>query len=226
MAFEAYGELRAMRLDGTDERLLAQVPKEYGGWSLSPDWAKLVATYRVTGQMMDNPFLAKELDVESGAWRQMSSSLDSLLPLCWSPRTGHLVTTNMFTTGILPGVSGPSIGAMRASWTPDGTRIALADWDEVRAYDVTGGAVSQIAQVDGTEIPEPPGLPGQWWAPDGDHLVVEMKGDIRVIPISGGERKNLTRTGEHEWSPAWSPAVIVDSVVDVESWGGIKRRVP
>src|SRR5262245_46066433 len=42
-------------------------------------------------------------------------------------------------------------------------------------------------------------------SPDGSRIAVIATGDLWVLTMADGQRKQITRTAETEWFPAWTP---------------------
>jgi hypothetical protein len=102
--------------------------------------------------------------------------------------------------------------ANQFSWSPDGTKIAMARFaegggnhDEIFVMKVDGTEPTRLTFFDGTDQ-EP------HWSPDGSRIVWQRQCDIWVMNVDGTDQRNLTQTGGHcapleaqEFHPRWSP---------------------
>jgi len=96
----------------------------------------------------------------------------------------------------------PRIWERNPVWSPDGKRIAFT-WQK----SATSGGLSVLDMSSGKTttvlrdmIPE-----GLAWAPDGKRITFRARGQLWVMPITGGERRPLTQRGARARSPEWSP---------------------
>ena len=94
-------------------------------------------------------------------------------------------------------------GAWSPAWSPDGERIALLTNDGgLDVIDADGGEKRRLEGRFGSELS---------WSPDGSSIVFEIRGkapnwgDIGVVDVETGKRRNLTHRPGEESGPAWSP---------------------
>ena len=88
-------------------------------------------------------------------------------------------------------------------WSPDGKRIAFLGGDgRLNLVDADGEHRRRLAGSFGGHLS---------WSPDGSHLAFELRGeapnwgDIGVVDLASGERRNLTHRPGDDSGPAWSP---------------------
>lgn len=88
------------------------------------------------------------------------------------------------------------------AWSPDGESIAFT-WQK----SATSGGLSVLDIASGRKtillqdmIPDEVA-----WAPDGKRIAFRARGQLWVMPATGGERKPLTQRGARARSPEWSP---------------------
>ena len=121
-----------------------------------------------------------------------------------------------------------------ASWSPDGTKIVLSQG--IQEGDIW------IASADGSDpIQLTKAKGGEWypiWSPDGkmiayEHLSMPKKGELYVIPASGGESKKiLDISHDYRYAYTWSPdskklTFISDEnkILDIPITGGNTRQI-
>lgn len=94
-------------------------------------------------------------------------------------------------------------GAWSPAWSPDGKRIAfLTDSGGLYLVDADGRHKHRLRGAFGNDLS---------WSPDGSRIVFDIRGkapdwgDIAVVDVATGKRRNLTHRPGEESSPAWSP---------------------
>jgi molecular chaperone DnaK len=103
-------------------------------------------------------------------------------------------------------VMGGLVPDARATWSPDGTRMAVAaDRDgptDIYVIELATGEVTNL-----TNSPEDEGDPS--WSPDGESIAYWSRAggnqDIYVIPVGGGEPRRLTSDPGDDADPSWRP---------------------
>jgi molecular chaperone DnaK len=103
-------------------------------------------------------------------------------------------------------VSGDIVPDARATWSPDGGRMAfVGDRDgpaDIYVLDLASGELTNI-----TNSPEDEGDPA--WSPDGRSIaywsLLTGNQEIFVVPAAGGEPTQLTRQPGDDADPAWHP---------------------
>ena len=94
----------------------------------------------------------------------------------------------------------------RATWSPDGTRMAIADDrdgpTDIYVIELATGQVTNL-----TNSPADEGDPA--WSPDGESIAYWSRTggnqDIYVIPADGGEPRQLTTDPGDDADPSWTP---------------------
>ena len=102
-----------------------------------------------------------------------------------------------------------SAGEYSPAWSPDGSRVSYVvdtdDGAELYVVDVATRATRQLTFGHSDWDPD--------WSPDGSQLVFtrihetedEYRGQLFVVPASGGEPRQIVVDDGDDWSPAWSP---------------------
>ena len=103
-------------------------------------------------------------------------------------------------------VSADIIADARATWSPDGSRLAfVGDRDgpnDIYVLDLASGELTNL-----TDSPEQEGDPA--WSPDGDTIaywsLLTGNQEIFTIPVAGGEATQLTQQPGDDADPSWHP---------------------
>ena len=69
---------------------------------------------------------------------------------------------------------------------------------------VSEGRVSGKSAILAENISSPV-RPYMYWSPDGSRIALNVRGDILICPVNGGEPYNLTHSPENESTGSWSP---------------------
>jgi Tol biopolymer transport system component len=104
------------------------------------------------------------------------------------------------------------IGGRLASLSPDGSRIAYADWGNrsIEVFSVLDQKRTTLARY--PKLKKPPSWPR--WSPDGTKIVFQIQGEsgspfqLWVVPASGGEALKVTEgtpDAQYPLDPRWSP---------------------
>jgi TolB protein len=109
-------------------------------------------------------------------------------------------------TGTPHPVSTDIISDARATWSPDGSRLAfVGDRDgpnDIYVLDLASGELTNL-----TNSPEQEGDPA--WSPDGETIaywsLLTGNQEIFTIPVAGGEATQLTQQPGDDADPAWHP---------------------
>jgi actin-like ATPase involved in cell morphogenesis len=103
-------------------------------------------------------------------------------------------------------VIGDLVPDARATWSPDGTRMAVVT-DRDGAADITIVELATGEVTNLTNSPEDEGDPA--WSPDGASIAYwsrkDGNQDIYVIPVDGGAPRRLTADPGDDADPAWKP---------------------
>jgi Tol biopolymer transport system component len=114
------------------------------------------------------------------------------------------------------------------TWSPDGTRIAFEHErslegggtdTEIYAKSSKGtGETLNLTKTPNTDEFAPA------WSPDGNEIAFDTRGEIFVLNLESGQRRNLTndRTENYDTLPSWSPdgtRLVFESSSHVEEYG-------
>ena len=99
-----------------------------------------------------------------------------------------------------------------ASWSPDGTTIAIGHNKEILFLDADGSKLRSLS-IDPNEVAEANGVTGTTWSPDGTRLTFATEKaepyvlpDIYTMDLDGSNQINLTNSPNiHDYSPDVSP---------------------
>ncbi len=110
------------------------------------------------------------------------------------------------------GCSGPQVGSQLAypAWSPDGLRIAYADYrydlatDEIWTMKTDGTDKVRLVDLGGCgPTNQPSGCTnGLAWSPDGSQLAIHSGGGIYVVLANGSGLHRISKDGAQ---PSWSP---------------------
>jgi hypothetical protein len=103
-------------------------------------------------------------------------------------------------------VIGDLVPDARATWSPDGSRMAVVtDRDGSADITIVELATGEVTNL--TNSPEDEGDPS--WSPDGESIAYwsrkDGNQDIYVIPVDGGEPRRLTSDPGDDADPSWKP---------------------
>ena len=103
-------------------------------------------------------------------------------------------------------VIGDLVPDARATWSPDGSRMAVVtDRDGSADITIVELATGEVTNL--TNSPEDEGDPS--WSPDGESIAYwsrkDGNQDIYVIPVDGGEPRRLTNDPGDDADPSWKP---------------------
>ncbi len=163
--------------------VVTEFPRDMWGFEWSPDstrvsvwgtWGREIAVYGIDGERQASLPLP----------RRMAPHYDSG-PGEWMPDGSALLLYGVFVVP-LDG-SAPhdlSLGG-QATYSPDGTRVALVEGKHITILDASGSLVSQVdGRLDGVD----------GWSPDGQHLVSLSDGVLNVVDAASGTVTVLTQS--------------------------------
>lgn len=118
------------------------------------------------------------------------------------------VTQRLTRTAVDPHFSSLQFIASAGTWSPDGTRLAVAaiaaGQAELTIYDVARGRTAQHRRLDAVDAAQQPA-----WAPDGRSIAfVGQHGgvtDLFLVDVDSGAVTQLTDDAYTELHPAWAP---------------------
>jgi Tol biopolymer transport system component len=204
-------EIFVMDSNGSSQENLTEHPANDGAASWSPDGRKIAFHSDRRG---DNDIYVMDED-GSDVELLTSNPGDDITP-AWSP-DGSMIA---FASGPTPQahdiyvmradggaprrVAGEDTDEWWPTWSPDGSRIAFVPDRRV----VGGGGIEILrlrrftssaldVEVDGPSFPA--------WSSDGRLALVDFVGDLWTVRPDGSDLRRVTRTGEREFQPAWSP---------------------
>lgn len=152
---------------------------------------------------------------DSGEPRHLTEAPGTEVPVAWHPRDNRMTYIATGQGGSLRGYF-LDLGTGRSSaipgnplnniavWSPEGSRLALAPFGGLASVwiaDSAGDRAQKLTQ-DGLEA-------DPQWSPDGKEIAYVSRrtgtGDIYVVPVAGGEPRQLTRDIRDDVAPRWSP---------------------
>jgi dipeptidyl aminopeptidase/acylaminoacyl peptidase len=147
----------------------------------------------------------------SGLWALRFSPGSARAPASWSPDGTKLLSTGLNPSGRVLSVSDPDGTNLRQlsipayannpDWSPDGTRIAYDNYEDIFVADPDGTNARKL--TDGV-------MPS--WSPDGTKLVYAARQDARGFfdlysyDLETKQRTRLTSWERLDFEPDWSPA--------------------
>jgi WD40 repeat protein len=122
-------------------------------------------------------------------------------------RTGEIIR-RLTRTAIDPHFSSLQFIASAGTWSPDGTRLAVAaiasGRPELAIYDVSSGRVARHQRLEGVDAAQQP-----TWSPDGRTIAfIGQRGgvtDLFLVDVESGTVTPLTDDPYTELHPSWSP---------------------
>lgn len=224
IAFCALGSVWTMPLDGPALRLAGEdFAAADPAWS--PDGRHLVYT---SDRLGDPDLWLHEL--ATGLRRRITSTSGAAVAPVWSPDGAGLAFQDQdgalfFTSldGAVEQLLGPQWYPGRVSWSPDGTKLAMA---AARPYSArfregTNGILVLDVRSGESTVHEPAphrslssrGHDGPVWSPDGTTMACVLGGQLHLLPV------------ERSGRPAAEPRRLTDEIADAPSWSGDGRRI-
>ena len=217
-------DIYAMQRDGSHVAPLTHGAKVDGPLTVSPDgrYAAFVQEGRIY-----------RVDLETGETTPLTEPFPYLKPPVWSPDGASIAfavrrkATDMqeeafvldLASGTTHGCGGVSSAGSFFSWAPDGKRLAIASWPEIR--------IVEIGSFGWTWVPLPEHVRAESvaWAPDGLTLAFGSEsgcaglycGEIYTIHPDGSHLRKVSNTrwfhcrcyGNPQWSPDGSAILSV-----------------
>ncbi|MGW7535483.1 amidohydrolase family protein [Amycolatopsis sp. NPDC054798] len=224
IAFCALGALWVKPLDGP-ARKLAQDGFLIADPAWSPDGRHLV----YTSDRLGSPDLWLH-ELATGIRRRITSTSGAAVAPAWSPddtgiafhdHDGALFFASL--DGTVRRLRGPEWYPGRVSWSPDGTKLAMA---VARPYSarfregVNGFLVLDVRSGESTVHEAAPhrslssrGHDGPVWSPDGTAMACVLGGQLHLLPVDPSGR------------PSAEPRLLTDETADAPSWSGDGRQI-
>jgi Tol biopolymer transport system component len=204
-------EIFVMNADGTHERNLTNHPAQDRAATWSPD-GESIAFH--SDRLGTNDIYVMDAD-GSNVTPLTSGPRDDLVP-SWSPdgsriafaRGGDARTHDIYVMNAdgsnQKRLTDDPRDEWWPAWSPDGSRIAFVPDRRV----VGGGGVAIVEVATGTVTTvdldvDGPNFPA--WSSSGRLAFVDFPGDLWTAAPDGSGLRRVTRTGEREYQPAWSP---------------------
>ncbi len=90
----------------------------------------------------------------------------------------------------------PGEEVYQPAWSPDGTRIAYVNLQQIFVANEDGSGRTAVVTMDGNAYPSSPS-----WSPDGSHIVYAAGGRLYVVGLDGSAPSPLVKG----FNPTWSP---------------------
>jgi Tol biopolymer transport system component len=181
--------------------------------SPAPTAAKRAGLIAFTRQNLSQRNQIYVVNSNGHAERPLTLAADNALDPVWSPdgkriafiggRNATLFVMNADGTDkrlVTRGAGSPFVGASRASWSPDSTRLVFT-------VDLEVGHALYMVNVDGSGLHELRGARGTdpAWSPDGTTIAFSADDSgISLMSATGGKVRALT-DGSCDMLPTWSP---------------------
>jgi Tol biopolymer transport system component len=228
IAFIKGSGLDVMNSDGTGVRQLAGLvgSETSSSFSWSPDGSRIALAQRTQPARYDDAI--KVVDVQSGHLRKISSrpgqdcvrgpggtACDRYEDPQWSPNGANIAVTRITVQGTfraeiyvmrsdgsgmepVTGEPGRPSTCLTATWSPDGSRLAVTCRWGVYVMRPDGGGITHVAG---------PGFQGATWSPDGSEIGLWRAQRLYIAYSNGSGLSQLTTVPGHEFDlPLWKPA--------------------